>query len=775
MTMTIPFSQDQRQSLPVSNPKQTSPRNHHRVAATALLLLCIPLPSPGQTPNPPTPSKEYIRLGSQIIAIENGSSSTTSGSCQLSSSAKSFGASGGGDTITVTAAGSGCSSWTATVSGSAQSWINITSGASGSGNGAVSFTVSANTGSSSRTGVITIAGLSFTITQQGVVSSVPAGLVFVPLSTPCNVVASTVLQPNTTSIFTIAGTPCVPASAQAFSLDVTVQGNGGGVSFISIWPGNGVPSSGSYTGGTASTINDPTGVVNTNAVLVAAGANGTISLYTTDPAIISIDVNGYYADPTATPNGLQFYPLPNCRIIDTRLNPTLTLVANSVTNFPITGSCNIPDSAVAFSLNLTGVFPDADITVTAYSSDFSTPPGTTNLSLPAGGVSASAAVVTSGSGGQISVSANANMDLIIDTTGYFAPPSQGGLDFYPLANPCRVFDSCVSSGPFSGLQPVTVSGGSCGIPTAQAYAMNLAVVTPDSNGVGYSLVGNAVSSSTTASTLNCDAGGSVCSNMAISGATSGVVDIYNSDPTDALLDVYGYFDVGATPSGAAAQALRLSAKAKTLSKKSAATTPAASQTITATNTRKGIFALFGLQPKKSNAANIQPTAAAPTTSPSGFTGYLVPYGGPLQAVTGSSPVILPLRVHYPEGASQLSYLALNLNSAVTGKTEYIVYAESNGRGGYSLRAYTGDLSVVAPPPPFSEMSPSGVTVPIASPITVGALSITAYKFALVGDEFQLDLTVQRTGKFADQIVVYGVAGNTFSQPPDTPTAKWSSQ
>jgi|GEM_PF-3188600 len=73
----------------------------------------------------------------------------------------SVAASGGSGTVTVTA-GSGCS-WTA-VSNAA--WITVTSGASGSGNGAVGYSVAANSGSA-RTGTITIAGQTFTVTQAG--------------------------------------------------------------------------------------------------------------------------------------------------------------------------------------------------------------------------------------------------------------------------------------------------------------------------------------------------------------------------------------------------------------------------------------------------------------------------------------------------------------------------------------------------------------------------------------------------------------------------------
>jgi hypothetical protein len=61
--------------------------------------------------------------------------------------------------IAVTAP-AGCG-WTAT---SGAGWITIASGASGTGNGTVRFTVAANTGPG-RTGALTIAGQTFAVTQ----------------------------------------------------------------------------------------------------------------------------------------------------------------------------------------------------------------------------------------------------------------------------------------------------------------------------------------------------------------------------------------------------------------------------------------------------------------------------------------------------------------------------------------------------------------------------------------------------------------------------------
>ncbi|MBW2259222.1 MAG: BACON domain-containing protein [Deltaproteobacteria bacterium] len=68
---------------------------------------------------------------------------------------------GGSDSVTVTA-DDGCD-WTATT---ADGWIHVTSGSSGSGDGTVEYTVDANPNPSLRTGKILIAGINFTITQD---------------------------------------------------------------------------------------------------------------------------------------------------------------------------------------------------------------------------------------------------------------------------------------------------------------------------------------------------------------------------------------------------------------------------------------------------------------------------------------------------------------------------------------------------------------------------------------------------------------------------------
>ena len=78
----------------------------------------------------------------------------------ISPSSQSFTATGGPGFVTVTAP-NGCT-WTAS---SILGWAVVNSGNSGSGNGQVNYTVSANSTASPRTGNISVAGKTFTITQ----------------------------------------------------------------------------------------------------------------------------------------------------------------------------------------------------------------------------------------------------------------------------------------------------------------------------------------------------------------------------------------------------------------------------------------------------------------------------------------------------------------------------------------------------------------------------------------------------------------------------------
>jgi Viral BACON domain/Fibronectin type III domain len=103
-----------------------------------------------------------------VSGIESGYSNevsyTASAACtySLSPTSQSAGSSGVSGAVSVTTS-SGCT-WAAV---SNASWITITSNNSVTGAGTLNYSVSANSGTASRTGTLTIAGRAFTVTQSG--------------------------------------------------------------------------------------------------------------------------------------------------------------------------------------------------------------------------------------------------------------------------------------------------------------------------------------------------------------------------------------------------------------------------------------------------------------------------------------------------------------------------------------------------------------------------------------------------------------------------------
>ena len=112
----------------------------------------------------PQPGIYYIEVRKIDMGPANFNLLVTVAGCtySISPSSKAFNPGGGTGSVSVTA-GSTCA-WTAV---SNASWITVTSGASGTGNGTVNYTVDANSGANYRAGTLTIAGQTFTVTQEG--------------------------------------------------------------------------------------------------------------------------------------------------------------------------------------------------------------------------------------------------------------------------------------------------------------------------------------------------------------------------------------------------------------------------------------------------------------------------------------------------------------------------------------------------------------------------------------------------------------------------------
>jgi len=99
-----------------------------------------------------------LTVANQTVTVNQ---AATTCSSSVTPTTVSIGASGGTGTAISVSTGSGCT-WTATTSAG---WITILTGASGSGNGSVTYSVQANTGSA-RTATLTVAGQNVTISQS---------------------------------------------------------------------------------------------------------------------------------------------------------------------------------------------------------------------------------------------------------------------------------------------------------------------------------------------------------------------------------------------------------------------------------------------------------------------------------------------------------------------------------------------------------------------------------------------------------------------------------
>jgi hypothetical protein len=132
----------------------------------------------------------------------------------------SLGAGGGSASVSVTTM-AGCA-WTAT---EAVSWLTITGGASGTGNGTVNYSATANTTTSSRSATLTVAGRSVTVTQDA------APCTFTVSPAKLSVAAGGGIA---TISVTTAGGCAWTASESASWLSITSGSNGSGSGSVTI-------------------------------------------------------------------------------------------------------------------------------------------------------------------------------------------------------------------------------------------------------------------------------------------------------------------------------------------------------------------------------------------------------------------------------------------------------------------------------------------------------------------------------------------------------------
>ncbi len=245
-----------------------------------------------------------------------------------------------------------------------------------------------------------------------------------------------------------------------------------------------------------------------------------------------------------------------CRIMDTRGGqgktgafgpPTMTGGSTRTVPIPQSG-CGIPDSAKAYSMNVT-VVPAGPLSYLSIWPAGQPQPLVSTLNSFDGKIVANAAVVPAGTNGAINVYVTDRTDVIIDINGYFANTGSPTLPFYSVT-PCRVADTRAGEGKTGLFGPPTPSGGStreipipqsnCNIPTtAKAYSLNVTVVPAGS--LSYLTIWPTGQAQPLVSTLNSFEGKIVANAAIVPAGLNGSVNVFVTHRTDVILDINGYF------------------------------------------------------------------------------------------------------------------------------------------------------------------------------------------------------------------------------------------
>ncbi|MBS1787627.1 MAG: hypothetical protein JST85_07895 [Acidobacteria bacterium] len=260
-------------------------------------------------------------------------------------------------------------------------------------------------------------------------------------------------------------------------------------------------------------------------------------------------------------SGLQFYPLAHpVRLLDTRVGATGCDTPGaqipgqtSRTQTAAGRTCDgltIPANAKALTGNITTVESGGGF-LTLYPSDVMRPL-VANSNFAANQVLNNVFTVGLGaSDGAFNIYVTTNTNVVVDITGYYAPPSGGGLYFHPLPHPVRLMDSrvgataCFTPGAqlTAGSTVTQLGTTTCDgvlIPAgALALVGNATTVNPQAN--GFLTLFPADAMRPLAASSNFQTGINMNAPFTVGLSPSGQFNIYTAATTDLVVDVLGYF------------------------------------------------------------------------------------------------------------------------------------------------------------------------------------------------------------------------------------------
>jgi hypothetical protein len=266
-------------------------------------------------------------------------------------------------------------------------------------------------------------------------------------------------------------------------------------------------------------------------------------------------------------SGLQFYPLAQpVRLLETRAGfsgcttPGLSINANGTLTLPARTACTgIPANAAAVTGNIT-VVPTGAGFLTLFPSS-ATQPTVANSNFRAGEVTNNVFTVGLGAGdGAFKIFSSATTHVIVDVTGYYAPPDTGGLYFHPLPSPVRLLETRAQPGLTGCLKPAlpilagnelavqgrTPVAAPCNsIPaSAQVLVGNATSVFP--NGGGFLTIYPSGVARPLIASSNYAGTDVINGPFSVKLGTDGMFRVYAQTTTDLVIDILGYYSTEAS-------------------------------------------------------------------------------------------------------------------------------------------------------------------------------------------------------------------------------------
>ena len=326
---------------------------------------------------------------------------------------------------------------------------------------------------------------------------------------------------------------------------------------------------GSYTFNLASgTL--PAGLMLSGNMIVGTPTAAGASTFT----IRATDDNGCFGERTYTivigTSGLMYYPLARpVRLLDTRpgaspnacFQPNAPIPANTPYTQPARGMCEgltIPANATTITGNVTTVQSGGGY-LTLYPSDAPQPTVANTNYLPNEILNNAFTVGVGANDGAIKIFVTSNTDVVVDVTGYYAPPSTSGLYFHPLPKPIRLLETrqgqpgCITTNaPLLANSIRTQTGiitcDGVSIPSdALALVGNATTVDPATG--GYLTLYPANATQPFVSSSNFVAGQIMNAPFTVGLSPSGDFKIFTTSTTQLVIDITGYYSSQASSVG----------------------------------------------------------------------------------------------------------------------------------------------------------------------------------------------------------------------------------